>query len=242
MRAAALALLAMFVLFGGRAQAASISFEFDVDGVLPSDAGAVYVANSIEGPSGPVPTGAEEATAWSVSDGLLRQRTMNYSSDQISTYWFQSSPLLDRANDITLEWGLQMLAVSAPNAGAQIALEDGIDRWIFLVRDDGLYHFQGSGYSQIAAFDTTSALHAYQLFIPANSSTYEVTIDGTPVFSGINQGPATSELLWGDYADSGGNVNADWDYVRLTNVPEPSTAVLLSLGFVGLSVWRRIIA
>ena len=85
MRAAALALLAMFVLFGGRAQAASISFEFDVDGVLPSDAGAVYVANSIEGLAGPVPPGAEEATAWSVSDGLLRQRTMNYSRDQIST-------------------------------------------------------------------------------------------------------------------------------------------------------------
>ena len=108
-------------------QAASISFEFNVDGVLPSSSGAVYVANSTVGPGAPIPPGAEETTAWSVSNGLLHQRTMNYSSDQISSYWFQANPLLDRSNDITLEWRVQLLGVSNPNAGIELALEDAHD-------------------------------------------------------------------------------------------------------------------
>jgi hypothetical protein len=220
-------------------QAASISFEFNVDGVLPSDSGAVYVANSTVGPGGPVPPGAEEASAWSVSNGLLHQRTMNYSSDQISSYWFQSAPLLDRSNDVTLQWSVQLLGVSNANAGIEIALEDGIDRWIFLIRQSGLFHFSNGGYSQLAAFDTSDALHEYELFVGANSSTYQVKLDGTSIFAGANQGPASSELLWGDYFSSGGNVNADWDYVRLSNVPEPSTALLLGIGLSALAATRR---
>ena len=235
-----LAMATVTALAGDSAvQAASISFEFNDDGVLPSDSGAVYVANSIVGPGGPVPPGAEETSAWSVSNGLLHQRTMNYSSDQISSYWFQSSPLLDRSNDVSLQWSVQLLGASNTNAGIEIALEDGFDRWIFLIRQSGLFHFSNGGYSQLVAFDTSDALHEYELFVGANSSTYQVNLDGISIFNGTNQGPATSELLWGDYADSGGNVNADWDYVRLSNVPEPNTALLLGIGLSALAVRRE---
>ena len=164
---------------------------------------------------------------------------MNYESDQISTYWFQEDPLLDRANDISLQWSVQLLGVSNPTAGIQLALEDGLDRWIFLIRETGMFHFTNGSYSQLALFDPSDAFHEYEMFVGANSQTYQVRLEGDLIFTGTNQGPATSELLWGDYADSGGNVNADWDYIRLMNVPEPNTALLLGFGLVGLGVKRR---
>jgi hypothetical protein len=71
-----------------------------------------------------------------------------------------------------------------------------------------------AGFQQIVAMDTTNAQHTYRVDIPANSSTFDVFVDGAHQFTGqAALAPhADTTLWWGDTTPSGGR-----DFVRFTN-------------------------
>jgi hypothetical protein len=208
--------------FGG-----SVSFDFNTDGVLPSLQGAIYAV-----PGTPVP----ETAVYSASGGALHQNTVGYAAaiyNVINIY--------DPSNAATLEWRMQV--DSATHGSVSMLFLSGTDDYAFWMRDDGVYYGPIDGSTRIAALDTRDAYHTYRMALGPNSSLFDFYVDGTLAFSGsgMNSIRATSALQWGDWSGFTDGGQAHWDYINWTNVPEPTSSVLLGIGMVTCAAqqWRR---
>ena len=76
---------------------------------------------------------------------------------------------------------------------------------------------------------------------PPGGTNIDIHIDGTSVGSIVanTQGVGAAALTFGD-GSSGSAGESNWDYLVVnTQIPEPSSIVLLGLGFVGLLRAKR---
>jgi hypothetical protein len=204
------------------ARAASISFEFDE---LPSTAGASY--------SGSV----AEASAYAVSSGLLLQDTTPFGSDHA---FYQVAAIYEPLFAATLEWRARRIEGS--DLATEIAVFSPMKSVDLFLSNDGVrLHTGGADFPLILAMDT-GVFHTYRLEIAAADSSFSLYVDDVLSYSGTAIGSGQDRLVWGDSTSSGGNAQAEWDYIRFTNaVPEPSGFLLVApvLAGLGLKALRR---
>ena len=184
--------------------AESVLFEMDV---LPSLEGAVFEGNQTE------------ASAFSVTNGVLRQDTTNLSST--ATAFYRVYDIYDNSEDGSLFWHARLEPPygSSTNVAAQITIRS-LDNIVFnfAMANGEIRVFTSSGWQTLIAVDTTQ-WHRYEVKIPANTQHFDFYIDGQWVIHGegiIDAGPA--HILFGDSTTGiGGNAAVSWRKVRLNN-------------------------
>ena len=232
--------LSLIACWGRLCSAGGFCLDFNQDGVLPSSQGFQYWT----GPFGP----ANEATAFSVSGGLLHMDTLPIPGAGAIYFLPPGDPLAyDAANDATLEFLMQGNSIG--QVAFSVWLNDNVGPamanvsvlfWTDRIQFDTL----PSGNQTSIAFNPDDGVpHTYRLATTALDNTYRFSIDGTEVKTGaLGLGNvAPYNFYFGDGTTSGGNANVDIDYVCLTNVlvPEPSTITLIGLGAVGCLGFAR---
>ncbi|MFC1597493.1 PEP-CTERM sorting domain-containing protein [Planctomycetota bacterium] len=193
------------------------NIEFSVDGVLPSADPDIDFFNN---------TGFAEASLYSVSGGLLEQRTR--SVDGNASYHWPGDSTLDSTVAITMEAKLRVIDIEG-TAGAYFQAFDGANRYQVAFLPGAVSLYTGSGYVSYD-LDITQP-HTYRMVTPGNSSTMNLSVDGSPVLTAAAPSHTANKFEWGDGVSAAGNgANADWDYVRVSQVPEPSSLLSLGLG------------
>jgi hypothetical protein len=202
------------------------NLEFSVDGVLPSADPDIDLFNN---------TGSPEASLYSVSGGLLEQRT--YSVDGNASYHWPGSNTLDSTVEITMEARLKVIDIEG-TGGAYFQAFDGTNRYQVAFLPGAVSLYNGSVWVSYS-LDITD-FHTYRMVTPGNSNTMNLFVDGSPVLTAAAPSHTANKFEWGDGITAAGNgADADWDYVRVSQVPEPSTALLLAAGLAGLAAARR---
>ena len=220
------AILALTITDSSFAQEA-LNFEFNVDGVLPSTSPDVNHLNN---------AGVSEGSVYSVSGGLLKQRTISVNGNMsyvagtdafgIAPGTFSFAPALETV----IEARLKVLTIQG-GAGVFFQAYDGVHRYSAFFTSSGFNLATAGGGVAIPVnvFD----FHTYRLESPANSSQVSAYVDGVLVFTGtaatISAG--FSGFGWGDgHSPVGNGGDADWDYIRARN----GCAAPLALGILTL--------
>ena len=214
------------------------SFEFDVDGVLPSSEPDVAFFKDE-----PV----AESSIFSVFDGALHQRTLDVGGT--FTYNFPEVALTSGSvtptRSLMIEARLRLLGIRGID-GAHFQAFDGLNRYGVFFGEDGLVRFDPFEASVdirtlLPDFDP-SVFHTYRVESRPLTSDFDFFIDNAIVLTGI-AGFETrfNGFSWGDGRSGGGAAaDVDWDFVRISQpipaaaIPEPSTMSLMVLGFLGL--------
>lgn len=214
------------------------NYEFNADGVLPSaDPQTTFFNN----------TAQPEAALYSVSGGLLQQRTLAVNGN--ASYSLPNNALvgggLSAGDSFSIEARLRILGIGGLG-GAFFQLFDGANRFSVFF-DAGEVNVLGTtGWNAISL--DISEFHTYRLESLGNSAAYDFYIDGSLVLSATaSANTSLNGFNFGDgITDSGVGANADWDYLRVSQpiaevspVPEPVTALALGFGFVAFAAVRR---
>ncbi len=82
--------------------------------------------------------------------------------------------------------------------------------------------------------DTTSDFHTYKMVYGSNQT--NIFIDGIHALTTQGYAWSANYVAFGDIRKSTGGMNgsADWDYVRITTVPIPSSLLLVTVGLLSL--------
>jgi hypothetical protein len=182
---------------------------FDVDGMLPSsDPDTDYIT----GPPGPI---IPETQVYSVSSGLLHQRTMGrfgYAEYHSSL----PSAGFGAGRELTIEARLRVLAIGS-NRNTYFEVDDGVTRNVMALSDSGATLFAASGEVEFY-FDVDEGgdFHTYRLESAADDPECRLYQDDVLVGS-VSSGMPSAANKWrfGDGAwgaEDDGDV--DWDYVR----------------------------
>ncbi|ODS31785.1 MAG: PEP-CTERM motif protein [Candidatus Scalindua rubra] len=203
------------------------NLEFNVDGVLPSTEPDIELFNN---------TGQPETLLYSVSGGLLMQRTFNVNGN--ASYNWPEDTLtpgtLNSAMDISMEARLQVLQIEG-SAGAFFQAFDGNNRYSAFFQSTGVDLPTTTGSVTIPV--NVLQFHTYRLESPGNSNALNFFIDDVLKFSGSAPAQNVNGFNWGDGVTGAGNgADADWDFVRVSQtspIPEPTTISLLGIGLFG---------
>lgn len=194
------------------------SFEFDVDGVLPSaDPEIEYFNDGFA---------VTEAEVFSVSGGVLKQRSLAF--DGGYGYSFPDASLtgggIDATQSFSMEARLKVLAIEGTD-GAFFEVFDGANGYgpLFMATGEARF-FVASGVETVVLPDITQ-FHIYRVESEANSAAFNFYVDGELVFSGIAQSiTVLNGFDWGDGLSSPGNgADADWDFVKFSQPAGPIT-------------------
>ena len=213
------------------------NLEFNVDGVLPSSEPDVELFNN---------SGLLESNMYSVSAGLLQQRTFGIGTGNVS---YQSPNVglslgnLDPAQTLTIEARLSVLAIEGAT-GAYFQAFNGIHRYQVSFSSGAVSLFNSANtYVSFPILDL-AAFHVYRLESPGNSSTMSLYVDNVLALTASAPGHTLNGFGFGDgITASGNNANVDWDYLRVSQmplqVPEPATFALTLIGLAGIVGLRR---
>ena len=214
------------------------NYEFNVDGVLPAaDSQTTFFNN----------TGHGETTLFSVSGGLLQQRTLAVNGN--ASYSLPNNAVvgggLSAADSFSIEARLRVLGIDG-QGGAFFQLFDGANRFSVLF-DAGEVNVLGTtGWNAIAL--DISEFHTYRLESLGNSAAYDFYIDGVLALSATAiTYTSLNGFNFGDgITDPGFGADVDWDYLRVSQplsevspVPEPAAVLVLGAGLVTLVAVRR---
>ncbi len=220
--------------------------EFDSDGVLPSAQSYIVYYS----------TGLPEATAYSVTGGLLRQRTINGDADSrggnhsylwpnrdstggnLNSDWGTILEARLRVNDVMGQYGIYFAAY---DGAGEYSVSFADNNRIDVVQATGLTTYDLTDYG----LDYSDFL-VYRLESLPNSDQVLLDVGGLRVASFAARTSGGNDSLnafgFGDGVSSRGNAgSADWDYFRVyqvSPVPEPSSFCLLLIGFATLGICR----
>ena len=214
-------------------------FEFDVDGVLPSTDAQISLDNN---------TGHAEASIYSVSGGVLRQRT--YAVNGYASYSYPSTSLtgggIDPNQSFSMEARLRILQIEG-STGAYYQAFAGSYRYRFAFTETGIQLLTDNpGLFYDIAFDT-SEFHTYRLDTTGTGGGFDFYIDGAIAYSGTAY--TSSGINGFNFGDGitapGAGADVDWDFVRFsqpayeTAVPEPGALAVFAVGLLVLATARR---
>lgn len=220
--------------------------EFNVDDELPSaQSDIVYYS-----------TGLSETAAYSVTGGLLEQRTINGVNDSsggnhsylwpdvnstggnLNSDWGTVLEVRLRVNDVLGDWGIYFAAYDGAGEYAVTFMDNNR---IGVVQSTGMTTYDLDDYG----LDYGGFL-VYRLESLPNSDQVSLHVGGVPVasFDALTSGgnSGLNAFGFGDGVSAYGNAgSADWDYFRLyqvTPVPEPSSFCIFLVGFATLGICR----
>lgn len=209
--------------------AVSFNLDYSTSTVLPSAAGFTYTPGT---PAYP------EVPSYSVSSQLLHLNTIQFSSSDKMAY-YELSNAYDHTVDTELTMSVRVTQLDK-FYGLQVEFADSTRSAYYVVTPTGwTLPFTG----QSGVFANPSAFHVITLRSFAATQTFDFLIDNVSVASGsLGAGvPGTSFVNFGDVSPTGGNMIAEFEYIRYnytpppsSTVPEPAAALLWTLG--GLSV------
>ena len=195
---------AVIILVGAPngAVAQGFDFQFNVDGILPSAQAAQYDGN------------VAETAAYSVSGGLLHQNTLSLGG---GTYaWYLLNGTFNHDYPGTLEWRVKV--DHNDDVAVVMSLATANRLWWVNLRDNGIEVVNASGAREfVVSLDTTDAFHVYKVVIPDGSDSYQLYVDGQPVYASVAPVASGQNTYFGDSTPTGGNASAEWDYVTLVN-------------------------
>jgi hypothetical protein len=227
--------LAAVCLLGSPGEADAITIknlEFNVDGVLPSAEPDIDLQNS---------SSQTETSVYSVSGGFLAQSTFGIGVGNVS-YLFPNLSITGGGLDPTLATVMEArLSISQieGNAGAFFQAHDGVYRYSVFFQSGGANVLSASGQIFVAIPDL-SAFHTYRIVSPGSSNAIQFFIDNVLVLTTTAASNSLNGFGFGDgVTASGNNADASWDFVRVSQVPEPSAVALLGAGLAGLLLYGR---
>lgn len=242
------ALLALLVSSSANADLARM-YEFNQNGTLPSsEPNTVYFAQFNSGSPAP------ELSVFSVTGGLLRQRTTGFNGAKEYLLGQASGGNiinggLDASRPLDCQARLRVLS-STGQFCASLDVIDGQNRRSVAIVASGLVVNFVTPVT-IPAFDMTQ-FHTIRITSPGGSNSMKVYVDGALVVDGQGVPLASSNgMQWGDLSSAfstGQGADVDWDYIYLANtlptVPALSRSgvavLLLMTGLLGsLAVLRR---
>lgn len=236
---AALVLSLVSAAFVPTAEAGLIkNFEFNVDGVLPSADPDTTVANN---------SGFPEASLYSVSGGLLQQRTISVNGN--ISYGVPNASLsggtLDPTQGFSIEARLRILDIDGLG-GAFFQALDGAHRYSVFFGPGAVQVLGATGFDAFA-IDLTE-FHTYRLETGANTNAFDFYIDGVLTHSDVAGANASvNGFNFGDgITNPGAGADADWDFVRFsqpiaeTAVPEPGVVLIFGSALLGVACVRRV--
>lgn len=221
------------------------TFPFNQDGVLPSTSPYVDYFSY---------TGLPEAATYSVSGGLLHQRTFGLvGSADYAIGGLLLGPHNGRGTlagispglSAELEARLRILRISGNPDPVMLEWIDGVDRYsLDLVGTDPtdvVVRLRTPAGQVVAATLNASQFHTFRLFSPPNSSQVRLFIDGALAFVTSAQPFAgLNRIVWGDNNSSTGvGADVDWDFVRFSQpvrISEPGTWLLAIVGLAGVAL------
>jgi hypothetical protein len=213
------------------------NFEFNVDGVLPSADPDMTLANN---------SGFPEASLYSVSGGLLQQRTISVNGN--ISYGVPNASLsggtLVPTQGFSLEARLRVLDIDGLG-GAFFQAFDGAHRYSVFFGPGAVQVLGATGFDAFA-IDLTE-FHTYRLETGANTNAFDFYIDGILTHSDVaGANSSVNGFNFGDgITDPGVGADADWDFVRFsqpiaeTAVPEPVATLIFSVALIGMAGVRR---
>ena len=226
----------LMALGGGSVWASSVTYDPSL-GSLPDAQGWTFLSNN------PVPVSQ-------VSGGLLH---LGPTGDTAA--WANSNLAFDLSSPgtlVVLEATLQVVSSSytlrfggtTPRAGYEMTMGDVNGRGFTLFLSDHQIDLMNNGIgaaSASAAFDTTDGMHTYR--IVASAGIAQVFVDGsaTPLLTAPMGDPGwwyPNVVAFGDGTSAASSESFMAD-ISFSVVPEPTTALLVGLGLMGLCVRRN---
>lgn len=192
-----------------------VNLEFDQDGVLPSSQGLIYFSDP-----GPIP----ENSVFSVSGGVLH---LNSFSTGAAIYYLLPNAY-DPSKDFVLEFRMKVFPGTGL-FGVDFEASDAVTDFDLGFTDSGISLPPPPNARPFLPFNTTDTFHVYKLTGTAGSTTYQLFVDGMLIASNaVSGGDPASRFLFGDGTISGGDGQADIDYVRYC-LSEPITIVPIDI-------------
>ena len=205
------------------------NLEFDANGVLPSAAPDIDLD---------INPALAEASVFSVTNGLLRQRT--FGTNGSASYSWPDSGLflgtLDPALDFTMEARLRVLRIEGIGGAHFQAFNDSHQYAAFFTAAGIQIRTNGSGFALISVSVTN--YHTYRLEAPGNTELFRLFVDGTNMFEGhASLVTGFNGFSWGDdNAQPGNGADVDWDYIRVSQLDPDTDCVQPPEGLI--SEWK----